>query len=45
MGSGFVRVDWEVDWGVVGMMLSSIVPGVTRICQKCPRVLWDITME
>ena len=42
--SGFIRVDWEVDWGAVDMMLSSIAPEVTRISQHFQKVLWDITM-
>jgi len=33
VGLGFIRVDWEVDWGVMDMMLSSIAPEVTRISQ------------
>jgi len=33
MGLGFIGIDWEVDWGVVDMMLSLIVPEVTRISQ------------
>ena len=34
MGLGFIGDEWEVDWGVMGMMLSSIAPGVTRISQN-----------
>jgi len=32
MGSGFIRVDWEVDWGGQGLV---------RIAK---RVLWNITV-
>ena len=28
---GFIGVDWEVEWGAVDMMLSSIAPQVTGI--------------
>jgi len=31
--SGLIRVDWEMDWGAMGMMISSKVPEVTRNSQ------------
>ena len=37
MGLDFIRVDWEVGWGVVDMMLSSIAPEVTVISQHCQK--------
>jgi len=39
----FIGVDWEVDCGVMDMMLSSIAPEVTRIVSISKRVLWDVT--
>jgi len=30
---GLIGVDWEVDWGVVDMVLSLIAPEVTGISQ------------
>ena len=39
MGSGFIGVDWEMDWGgqVVYAMLNSIVLEVTQISQNCQK--------
>ena len=37
MGLIFFGIDWEVDWGVMDMMLSSIVPEVTQISQNCQK--------
>ena len=50
MDSGFIRVDWEVDWGVVDAMLSSIAPEVTRVSQNCQKGVmehntWFVTLE
>jgi len=37
VGSVFIVDDWEVDWGVVDAMLSSIVPEVTGISHNCQK--------
>ena len=37
MGLDFIRVDWEVDWMVKDMMLSSLVLEVTWISQNCQK--------
>jgi len=34
---GFIGVDWEVDWGTVDTMLSSIVLEVTGISEHCEK--------
>jgi len=43
MGSGFIGVDWEVDWGVVDTMLSSIALEVTGISQHFQKGVTDVT--
>ena len=44
VGSGFVGVDWEVDWRAMDMMLSLIVLEVTGISQHCQKDVMGCNM-
>jgi len=37
VSSGFIGVDWEVDWGTMDMMLSSIALELAGISQQCQK--------
>ena len=40
---GLIGVDWEVDWGVVDMVLSLIAPEVTGISQNFQKGVMEHT--